>query len=286
MDKATIIARPLELANLYINGKGTLWNTLPEASRILSKTEPKVTLAQLKHAMTLSSFPPEILSLFSNVQLNTYTRKMLNSAKARFGIDVLVSRAASISPAVDDEERKWILRFLNGNGCSEVKARSALSLVTEYRAGLVSNRWKNVNQASKQLELGGQLYQAIGVLSLPKNVLELFDVKTLSLAGGRKLAKLFAIYGTEGILDRATWLRRDVGILSNDQKLAILSQANPKSENGVVVKARRTRKKLILEFHCPDQNGDLDVDLDAFQLIFQLSFTKILKLRKASHGRG
>ena len=286
MDKATIIAQPLELARLYVNGKGLLWNTLAEASRTLSKTEPKVTLAQLKHAKSLLSFPPQILSLFNEVGLNTYTRHRLVSARAKFGIENLLTKVATIAPAVDDEDRKRILKLLNDEGQREVRTLAAQSLVAEYQAGLVSKRWKNVHQASRQLGLRNQLYHAITILNLPKCVLELFETETLSLSVGRKLVRLVAMYGPDGIVKRATWAKGDDRNLPNSRKLAILCPTNPRDKLGIVVKARRMQKKLVVEFHCPDESGDLTANLDAFQLILHLSMATFLKERKSEHHKG
>jgi hypothetical protein len=277
MDKATLIAKPLELARLYDNGKGLLWHTLAEASHVLSKTEPKVTMAQLKHARSLLSLPPQILALFAKVELNTYTRQRLLSAKAKYGVDNLIMKAAGIRPATDDEDRRRILRLLNDDGQHEVRRLQVQSLVAEYRAGLASKRWKNINQASRQLGLRNQLYQAVAVSNLPRPILDLFEAGTLSLSAGKKLAKLVAMYGPNTLVERATWTAEKDCNLSNRQKLTILAASNSGGRPAITVKARRMRKKLVVEFHCPDETGSLAADLDALRLILNVSIATILK---------
>ena len=277
MDKATLIAKPLELARLYDNGRGLLWHTLAEASHVLSKTEPKVTVAQLKHARSLQSLPPQILALFASVELNTYTRQRLLSAKAKYGVDNLIMKAAAVTPATDDEDRRRILKLLNDDGQHEARRLQVEALVREYQSGLASKRWKNINQASRTLGLRNQLYQAVAVSNLPRSVLELFETDTLSLAVGQKLAKLVAMYGANTLVQRATWTATRDCNLSNQQKLTILAAGPSGGRPAITVKARRMRKKLVVEFHCPDETGSLSADLDALRSILNVSIATILK---------
>ena len=73
MEKATLVKDHIELAALYYNGKGIFWDTMSEASRVLSLTPPQVTVEQIKQAKTVASFPAEVLRLFAKTGTNTNT---------------------------------------------------------------------------------------------------------------------------------------------------------------------------------------------------------------------
>ncbi|WP_438397000.1 hypothetical protein [Caballeronia sp. DA-9] len=271
MDTNKILKQPLALANLYANGKGTLWNTNPEAADFLSKTGSTVSLEQLKRATVVLNYPEVISNLFSHTGINTRTRRRLGTARKRFGVEALVEKAMTLRPARTEAERSNILAILNNEPTQKGLWEGVLpaELVRIYEEGLSSRRWDNPSQARKGMGVGTQLYKAIKIMQLPDAILDLFSVESLTFDLGRKLVNLVAIHGVEEIVRRATWSADPELPISNKQKIAELSE--PGSGAATEVRTRRARGKIIVEFHIPDVDGVLTRKLPDLTSILNMS---------------
>jgi hypothetical protein len=256
MDKATLVKDHLELASLYDNGKGVCWDTMVEASRVLSLTAPRVTVEQIKQARTVASFPPEVLRLFEKTGTNTNTRRRLIEAKVRVGWEAIVDRAKAMSPAKDSRERFAILSTLCGDGAKvSFRSMAPAELVNLYVAGLNNNRWKNAWQAGKELGCDRLLYRAIRVVNLPSAIAEHFPLDKISISLGERLIELVNLHGEEVLLGRMRNLAETCNHLTLKEKVARLSSKDRRVITEV--RTRQARGKLIIEIHCDDKSGRL-----------------------------
>jgi len=256
MEKATLVKDHIELAALYYNGKGICWDTMSEASRVLSLTPPQVTVEQIKQAKTVASFPAEVLRLFAKTGTNTNTRRKLIGAKVRFGWEAIVDRAKLLSPAEDSRGRFEILSILCGEGPKvSFRGMTPAALVNMYQEGLNNKRWTNVYRAAKELGCNRMLYRALRVCNLQAAIVEHFPLDKMSVSQGEQLLGLVDLHGEEVLLSRIRALGGTYDQLLIKEKLARLRAVERSVVKEIVT--RRTRGRLIIELHCDDKSGRL-----------------------------
>jgi hypothetical protein len=258
MDKETLVKDHLQLAALYHNGKGVWWKTMEEASRVLSLTEPHVTVEQISQARKVAAYPAEVLRLFEKTGTNTYTRRKLLEAKGSLGWPEIVKRALALKPAETKTERLALLSILSGEErkVTAIRGVTPLALQKVYEEGLESGRWKNIKQASKEIGCNSKtLYRAMAICELPKTVTDYFPLNKISVYLGEDLINVLGFLGDAEFGKRVRSVEKDYPNLPYKSKLAKVKA----SKDSIVstVKARRARGKLVIELHCEDKNGRL-----------------------------
>jgi len=258
MDKETLVRDHLALANLYSNGKGVWWKTIEEASKVLSLTEPRVSVQQIKQARAVAAFPAEVIRLFEKIGTNTYVRRKIIEAKECLGWPEVVRRASTLKPAITRAERLAILSILAGGKRTKkaFRGETPLALQKIYNEGLENGRWKNLSQASKELGFTSNfLYKAMDICKLPKPVTRCFPLDSISVYFGTELLKVVNLLGCAEFERRVRLVEENYQHLPYKAKLAKV-----KADTVSVVteiKARHARGKLIIELHCDDKNGKL-----------------------------
>jgi hypothetical protein len=241
---------PLALAELYHSGLGTSWTTRREAVAAFTRFTPKVTAAALSRAITVSKLPPPVLALFETAGIWHETARHLAGIVRKHGPDVLCQRAMEIDPL----GLHWseIIDLLEGRDARSpqrlFRAIAPLALAAEYKRGIEEGRWTSTTTAVAASPTWDRtvLQKAIAISELPAEVLQLFELKSLTYDLGATLVKIRNAIGESEMTARAKKILSAPRRRTTNEILANLLQVRP--EQGVELAVRREKTAIVFEF--------------------------------------
>jgi hypothetical protein len=203
-----VVAFPLLLAKEYIAGlESGRWETQLEASVML-----KVPRHHVIRSLQISRLPIELLELFKTDDLTFRTGRRLLSLKETVGLDVLTSRASTVSadrkPLAPMAAFAVLLQKEPVESTAVQLASphkdSALIIAKIYDIGKRDGRWSTMGSANKILGLRTHTVgRAVRVSKLPQFVLALFGGDRISHKEGYRLLSIFKEVGPQAFFKNA-----------------------------------------------------------------------------------